>query len=288
MTPTFGVIFRAARPGLGLDALHGHAATLRDAVRGTGAILLRGFDFGVADFEAFCALFSERAVVHPGTRLGGRVRVSETTATVDVGTLPFPWHAELGYAPQRPDLVAFTCESAPQRGGETMLTDGCAIADRLSAAAGAAVAQQRVTYRYGRPEPAWPVAFDGASSPEEVERVLEDEVSRLAPDEQLSWSFTRRGAPAVRIRFTTPMLMRARWGDRRGFCNHVIWQERRRRDHGPHPLDLRRFLRPRDGVTLEDGSRIPTEAFTEFERLADELSYAIGWRGTSRCSTTRA
>lgn len=277
MAPTFGTIFRAARPGQSLSVLRGEAATLRDALRESGAILLRGFAFGVADFEAFCALFSERAVVHPGTRLGGRARVSETTATVDAGTLPFPWHAELGYAPHRPDLVAFTCEQAPERGGETMLTDGCAIADRLSAA-GTAAAQQRVTYRYGRPEPTWPVAFDGARSRAEVERALEDKAARLGTEEQLSWSFTRRGTPAVRIRFTTPMLTPTRWGDRRAFCNHVIWQERRRRDYGPHPLDLRRFLRPRDGVTLEDGSRIPADVFTEFERLADELSYAVKWR----------
>jgi alpha-ketoglutarate-dependent taurine dioxygenase len=277
MASTFGTVFRATRPGQSLSALHGHAATLRDAVRDSGAIFLRGFEFGLADFEAFCALFSGQAVVHPGTRLGGRSRVSDTTATVDSGTLPFPWHAELGYAPQRPDLVAFTCEQAPQRGGETLLTDGCAIADRLSAT-GAAVAKQRVTYRYGRPEPTWPVAFDGARSPAEVEHSLADKASRLGADEGLDWSFPRRGTPAVRIRFTTPMLTTTRWGDRRAFCNHVIWQERRRRDHGPHPLDLRRFLRPRDGVRLEDGSRIPAEAFGEFERLADDLSYAIEWR----------
>ena len=278
MARTFGTVFHATRPGQSLATLHPHAGTLRDALRDSGAVLLRGFEFGIAEFEACCTLFSERPVVHPGTRLGGRMRISEATATVDAGTRPFPWHAELAYAPHRPDIVAFTCERAPARGGETLLTDGCAIADRLSSLA-ASIAAQRISYESTRPRSTWDVAFGGARSRAEVERVLEEHASGLGAGEALTWSFTRRREPVVRIRFTTPMLTPTRWSDRRAFCNHVIWQEHRRRDRRHRPLDvMRRFLRPHSGVTLVDGSRIPAEALAEFERLADELSYRLEWR----------
>ena len=272
MTPTFGAIFRAATAGQPLAAIHDQAETLRDALRETGAILVRGFAFGVADFEAFCALFGTQPLTHPGTKLGGRRRVSGSTATVDSGTLAFPWHAELAYAPHRPDLVAFTCETPPVEGGETLLTDGCAIAERLSAEADA-VARRRVTYRYTRPEATWPVAFDGAHSRDEVQRVLEHHAARLDASEDLSWSFTRRRARVVRVEFTTPMLSTPRWSDRPAFCNHVIWQESRRRSRGR----VRRLLRRRGGVALSDGALIPAHAFSEFVRAADALSYRVRW-----------
>jgi alpha-ketoglutarate-dependent taurine dioxygenase len=277
MSPAFGAIFCATRRGETPAVLHPQTDALREALRESGAILLRGFDFDVAAFETFCSLFSNRAVVHPSTKLGGRLPVTQTTATVDAGALSFPWHAELGYAPHRPDLVAFACERAPAQGGETLLTDGCAIADGLSDA-GRAVARRRIRYRYGRLERTWAVAFDGARSRADVERVLRERASRLHAREELTWAFRRRGGRGVRIEFTTPMLSAARWSDRQAFCNHVIWQERRRRETSAHPLDLRRFLRPTDGVALEDGSRIPAEAVDEFERLADEAAYAIEWR----------
>jgi alpha-ketoglutarate-dependent taurine dioxygenase len=277
MSSTFGVVFRATRPGERPGVLHHHAGALRGALRESGAILLRGFGFDVAEFERVSSLFSERAMVHPSTTLGNRLPVTETTATVDSGVLPLPWHAELGYAPHRPALVAFMCQHAPAGGGETLLTDGGAIADGLSDAT-RAVARGRIRYRFGRLEPTWPVAFDGARSPRDVERVLREQASRLGARDELTWAFRRRGGRGVRIEFTTPMISAVRWGDRRAFCNHVIWQERRRRDHGAHPVDLRRFLRPTDGVALEDGSRVPAEAVDEFERLADEAAYAIEWR----------
>jgi Taurine catabolism dioxygenase TauD, TfdA family len=59
------------------------------------------------------------------------------------------------------------------------------------------------------------------------------------------------------------MLSPVRWGGRQAFCNHVIFQERRRRG---------------DVAVLDDGAQIPVSAVDEFERLADEASYAIRWR----------
>src|SRR5439155_5098518 len=43
MSPTFGAIFRARRPGETPAVLHAQAGALREALRESGAILLRGF-----------------------------------------------------------------------------------------------------------------------------------------------------------------------------------------------------------------------------------------------------
>jgi alpha-ketoglutarate-dependent taurine dioxygenase len=274
MAPTFGTILRATRSGEHPVALPAHADELRQTLRESGAILLRGFDFDVAAFESFCSLFGDRALVHPGTLVAGRQRVTEATATVDSGVRPFPWHAELAYAPHRPGLLAFACERGSARGGETFVTDGCAIADGLSAA-GRAVASRRVRYRYGRLEKTWATGFDGARTRGDVERVLREHASRLLADEGLTWSFGKTG---VTMEYTTPMLSAGRWNGRPAFCNHVILQEHRRGDHARRALDPRRLLGPPHGVAFEDGSRIPVQAVTEFERLADEAAYAIDWR----------
>jgi alpha-ketoglutarate-dependent taurine dioxygenase len=277
MTPSFGAVFRATQAGESPAVLDTCADALREALRDSGAILVRGFDFDLAGFEAFCSLFGSRVVVHPGTALGGRVRVTESIATVDSGVRAFPWHAELSYTPQRPDLIGFACDRPSAKGGETFLTDGCAIADRLSED-GRAVATQRVRYRYVRAKEAWAITFDGAGSRADVERVLRNRASRLRPGDELGWRFSRLGERAVTIEFTTPILSSVRWSDRRAFCNHVIWHERRRRDHPSHPLDLRRFLWPPGGVALADGGRLPVEAVAEFERVADAEAYAIEWQ----------
>jgi alpha-ketoglutarate-dependent taurine dioxygenase len=150
MTPSFGTILTAG-PVAVPAALDPHADALREAVRESGAILLRGFSFDVASVEAFSSHFSERAVVHPSTVQGGRRAVTETTATVDGGVLPFPWHSELAYAPRRPDLVIFACERPSTQDDPTWLSDGCAIADRLSPA-GRAIARRSVRYGYDRSE----------------------------------------------------------------------------------------------------------------------------------------
>jgi alpha-ketoglutarate-dependent taurine dioxygenase len=244
--------------------LDAHADALRDALRVSGAILLRGFRFDVAALEAFSSHFSERAVVHPGTVRGKRRAVTETTATVDAGVLPFPWHAELAFAPRRPDLVIFACERPSTQDDPTSLTDGCAIADRLSPT-GRAIADRAVRYTYSRFEKVWPTAFGGASSRLEAEQALRELASGLPEHERLAWSFRRWRRRRLEIQYTTPVLSPVRWGDRRAFCNHVIYQESRRR------------LRGR-GVRLDDGSRIPVGAVEEFKRLADEASYAIRWQ----------
>jgi alpha-ketoglutarate-dependent taurine dioxygenase len=262
MAPTFGTIVTAG-PLTDPAALDAQADALREAVRVSGAVLLRGFRFDLAALEAFSSHFSERAVVHPSTVQSNRRPVTETTATVDGGVLPFPWHSELAYAPRRPDLVIFACERPSTQDDPTLLTDGCAIADRLSPAA-RAIAGRAVRYTYHRFERAWPVSFGGASSRREAKRALREIAFDLPPNEALTWRFRRRdGGRQVNVRYTTPMLSTVRWGGRQAFCNHVIFQERRR---------------PADVVVLDDGSQIPATAVDEFERLADAASYAIRWR----------
>ena len=56
-----------------------------------------------------------------------------------------------GYAPFPPDLLFFLCERPARTGGETLLTDGCAIAERLSERASAFARSAVVEYDYRVP-----------------------------------------------------------------------------------------------------------------------------------------
>lgn len=258
MGPSFGQVLLGSRSGQTPGARLPAASLLRTLLAESGAVLVRDFGLTVRDFDAFSLHPEDRFLVHPATVNGGREPVSTTTATVDNGVLPFPWHRELGYAPSPPDLVLFYGERPSREGGETWLTDGCAIADRLSPPTRRLVASRRITYTYVRRTDALPVAFGSARTREQVEAALAGLASRVAPGERLQWEWIADG---VRFRFTTSMLTLARWKQRPAFCNQVIFQVRR------------------GGlVTMDDGSSIPEDVVAEAEGLAQDLAYPIQWQ----------
>jgi alpha-ketoglutarate-dependent taurine dioxygenase len=260
MASSFGRVLLGSGPGETPATRLPPGTLLRDVLAESGAVLLRDFGLTVSDFDDFTLDPGDRFLVHPGTVNGGRESVTATTATVDSGVLPFPWHRELGYAPSPPDLVLFYGErpAGAGAGGETWLTDGCAIADRLSEPTRRFVESRRITHTYQRREDAFPVAFGGAQTRDQVDTALTEVAFRVAPAEQLEWEWIRDG---VRLRFTTSMLTSARWQQRPAFCNQVIFQVRRG-----------------GWVTMDDGSTIPDDVVAEAEGLADDLAYPIQWQ----------
>jgi alpha-ketoglutarate-dependent taurine dioxygenase len=258
MAPSFGSVVLAEESNQDPSSLDTHAPALRHLVTESGALLLRGFRFDLDSLEAFSFHFGRRFLVHPGTVRGGRVKLTDTTATVDAGVLPFPWHRELGYAPGAPDIVLFCCRQPAQDGGETMLTDGCAILDGLPPSTRRFVTNRRVRYTYDRPREAWPSALGGAATQPQADRALCEMASLLPPGDELAWDFDDEG---VTIRFTTSMLTATRWGRRPAFCNQVIFQVKRG-----------------GRIALDDGSKIPRKVVARAERRARDASYAIGWQ----------
>ncbi|HEY8121866.1 MAG TPA: TauD/TfdA family dioxygenase [Myxococcota bacterium] len=254
MTQSFGLVIQPSEVYPDIAALNDRAAAIEHSLRGCGAVLLRGFGFELASMEELTARFGTRFTSHHATAIGRRERVTETTATVNLGTRPFAWHRERGYAPFAPDLVFFFCERPARTGGETFLSDGCAIFEQLTPSSRDFVSQSSVEYRYPLPRESWPLAL-GAADEAGAEAALTRMAERLSSVEALSWKFSAEG---VKARYRAPMLTSVRWTGRASFCNQVI------------------FRAPR--ILLGDGSKLPARLLRELQQLADANSYPIVWQ----------
>jgi alpha-ketoglutarate-dependent taurine dioxygenase len=254
MSEEFGLVLRPSAEAPDVAALAAQASRIQELLRDAGAILLRGFGFDVESMEAFSAALAGRFLPHRATAVGKRERVTETTATVNVGGRAFAWHRELGYAPFPPDLLFFLCERPPRAGGETLLCDGRALQARLSERAGAFARSAVVEYGYRLPRESWPLAL-GAHDEREAHAALERLAAQLQPPESLRWT---RADDGMRARFCAPMLVPGRGSAAPAFCNQVIFRAHK--------------------LTLRDGGAIPAWFLREVRDAAEASSCAVAWQ----------
>jgi alpha-ketoglutarate-dependent taurine dioxygenase len=254
MTESFGRILRPSPDLRDRRALLAEAPRLRQRLADAGAILLRDFGFDLPGMEELSDRLASRFLPHRATAVGKRERVTETTATVNVGGRAFAWHRELGYAPFPPDVLFFLCERPPRRGGETLLCDGRALHARLSDRARDFARSAVVEYAYRLPRESWPLAL-GASSEQAADAALARLAARLAPPEALAWTLTGDG---VRARYCAPMLVAPRASEPPAFCNQVIFRAHK--------------------LALKGGGPIPAWFLREVRRAANASSAALAWQ----------
>ena len=125
LSPSMGTIIRGDDGRAALD----HDQLVRDVER-CGAVLLRDFGFGVAEFENLTRKFTSQFLVHhsPGRAF---VNADGTTQTVTPGNAYTAAHIERGYAPPIPDFLFFHCVRPAARNGETTLYDGYQVLECL-------------------------------------------------------------------------------------------------------------------------------------------------------------
>ncbi len=254
MPENLALVLRPSAALPDVAALQADAPRLLERLHASGAVLLRGFGFDVAAMEALSGALASRFLPHRATAVGRRERVTETTATVNIGGRAFGWHRELGYAPFPPDLLLFLCERPARSGGETLLTDGCAIVERLSDRASAFARSAVVEYAYRLPRGGWEIGL-GASDEAGAHAALERIAARLPAPESLTWKLAEDG---MRVRFATPVLVAGRAGARPAFCNQVIFRAHK--------------------LTLQGGAALPTWFVREARAVADACAWAITWQ----------
>ena len=128
---------RADRPGLTLlPFVHARPAALRALLEQHGAVLFRGF--GVADPDecegVLTALGLKASAEYPfgvSPRYAVTKRVFKSTEYANF--MVIPPHTEMAYLRWRPRWIAFYCDIAPERFGETPLYDMAAAFERLPA-----------------------------------------------------------------------------------------------------------------------------------------------------------
>jgi alpha-ketoglutarate-dependent taurine dioxygenase len=258
MTSTFGLIIEPNDSLSNANDLIEANESLRELLKEHGALLLRGFDLDVPKLEAVTVPFGS-FVAHRATTWGNRESVTETTATVNTGARAFPWHRELGYAPFPPDILFFFCDRPAEAGGETFVSDGCAILDRLDDATRAFVLGNNMQYTYKIPRSTWPLVLE-ANDQETAHVGMQRLRARLPDTESLTWELAASGEE-FDVCYSTPMVITTRWTKRQAFCNQVII----RMVNAPY-------------TKLPDGRVFPPEVLQTLRQAADATAFPIEWR----------
>ncbi|MEI9851160.1 MAG: TauD/TfdA family dioxygenase [Sphingomonas sp.] len=217
-----------------------------------GALLLRGFAFGVDDFRRFAEQFCA-ASVYNDTRNRLVLDAEHNIQSVDRGVDPFPLHPELSREPWKPDVCFFGCLDAPSAGGETTICDGIELVRRLPAEVRDGLSGRRLLHVMGA-TPARLMYWLGTETPGDAQLA--------APPAGCPFEFRRIGA-AIAVTFSRPALHRPMFAEGPAFGNFLLFA--RARDNRFFPV-------------LDDEKPVP-DAWVDAIRAAGEaIAVPIAWR----------
>ena len=246
---TAGKVIRAAgRVGLQELAVESVVEVFREA----GAVLFRGFEIAPGDFAVFTDRFSTATLgrVHLGHNRR-EVADDAATSTVNLGMQHIGPHAELGYSPQRPDLLWFYCARPPASGGETTLFDGIEVWERLPEPLREKFSTSELQYSFQASGPEWWPLFTGATA--DRDQTLE----LLAGLRGVS--YTARDDGTIDISYRVPAAMPSRYQSVPAFANSII----------PNPSG---------DVSLADGTPVRSADRLSILRTCNDLMTRVDWR----------
>lgn len=239
-------------------------AHLQQLIKTKGVVLLRGFDFEIADYEAFTLRFAQKmipnretfAMANGGYRDREDVSGDSLTATVNLHKGPIGWHSEDCHLPTSPHLLFLYCESPPLRGGATLLTDGIEIFSQCDESIRDFLTRHAHLHTWTLP-PASVARMLGVGL-QNVEEAVCRLVESLPTGQKLEIEFTTEHIIA---RFTEPLARITRWSQHKAFCNRLL---------------LYRVLRQaklREGAASSVVDPTPSEDFEDVLRVIDSLAY---------------
>jgi hypothetical protein len=218
-----------------------------------GALLLRGFEIGVPQFNRFARQFCSTSMVNesPGRQ---PIDVQNSVYTVDGGTGPFSLHSELSREPWKPDAAFFGCLSAPSRGGATTICDGVELVRAMPETLRGALEGRRLLHINGT----WPELLEfwlGTAKPS-------DELLANPPS-FCPYQFRRFEDEILRF-FTRPALHRPMFIDAPAFANFLLFA---------------RFNNKRIGYPLlDDGQPVPDPWLFEIRAIGARLTAQVVWQ----------
>jgi TfdA family taurine catabolism dioxygenase TauD len=239
-------------PG-GVSPLSVDQQLIEQLFRGHGALLLRGFEFGVEEFRLFAERLCKTSVANESPN---RAQLDQRSSiqSVDLGEEPFPLHPELSREPWRPDACLFACFKAPDQGGETTVCDGVDLVRRLPTGLVDIMRPRRLFY-FQVASPELLEFWLGTSAPTSAQLAL--------PPRQCPYFFLEDGSRVIRG-FSRPLLQRPMFSDEPAFANFLL------------------FARDYQGVdnfpVLETGDSVPDDWMAAVRTAAEDITYPHAWR----------
>ncbi len=215
---------------------------------------MRGYDYDLVEFRAFCRRICPTAVINESP---GRVAVGTTNEiqSVNLGEDAFPLHPELSREPWKPDTAFFACLSPPSQAGETTICDGIALAANLPDAVKKGFSGRRLLHLM----PTWPGLFEfwlGTANP--TAALL------AAPPPTCPYRFLTTPGGQVARSFSRPALHRPMFADGPAFGNFLLFA---------------RFHAGRqDFPLLDDFTQVPDDWAEAARATGEDLTYSHRWQ----------
>jgi alpha-ketoglutarate-dependent taurine dioxygenase len=266
LTPEMGVVLTGTRE----DLPQVQRSSIDRYLRERGAVMLRGFDLTVEEYEDLSREMSPEFLVHHDV---GRMFISEdgTTQSVVPGTYGLPAHVERGYAAPIPGLLFFYCNKPADEDGETTLFDGYEIFNQLSPEAQDFFRGNKIRYRLRIAPELWQRTLMTDDHAEAL--YLVDQQLSSAVDREIGESASCRVEGDVLIMdFVTPSTRRSPRREGDAFSNSSLTYV--------HSLSL-----PQEGVLAvggidlrtEDDRPFPADMLEEAIRAANAAEIKVKW-----------
>lgn len=242
-------------------------AVLLETLKQTGALLLRGSNSSVEDFERL----SDRMMIpmiHHATSTIERnpVNSDATTSTVNKGQDAIPLHREGSYAPGCPDILMLYCVTPSSCLGQTTLCDGVQLLESLCDQTRHFVEQAVLKWSWQAPPSRWKATL-ACDLKEDAIAKLEFIQSKLPAWEHLEFKFEDE---ILNGSFLTPCAIPTKWGASKAFCNSLLIYYLR----SASPYFALQLFR----VTLSDGSPFPSTVLQEISTQANRMTDELDWQ----------
>lgn len=234
-----------------------------------GAVLFRNTGFDLNEFYGFASRFNRAFLT---TTLGDRNTLSERKElqTVTLGNNDLGFHFEFGNNGRlRPDLLWLYCRRPPAAGtgGETLVTDGAAIFEKLPNEVKTVLLNRRI--RYVNYIPSW--GFNSMMRHQAIRDVIgEDVMAAIERDGDMRiLGSTADGRIVFEVIAET---VRPGADGRMHLCQNIFENPYVR----PVEQDARHFFSMQ--VLWEDGTPIEPEIIEALQRAASDSMSAVSWR----------
>lgn len=227
--------------------------------KSSSLLLFRGFEVNTDKFKQFTELLSTNFVSYVGGAYSREmINGDKTLLSVTGGKLHFavPFHGEMYYKKQRPDILWFYCATPALKDGETTVCDGIQVYDELSKSTQELFQNKRLKYIRSYAADVWQKIYQ-TEDLKLVEQVCHDNDMQLQvkPDNSITTEYISSAIQASRC------------GKHNVFINNILPVIEQETKGSNSSL-----------VRLEDNSKIPDNIINEIKEVTDKLTYLVCWQ----------
>ncbi|MEZ5920158.1 MAG: TauD/TfdA family dioxygenase [Parvularculaceae bacterium] len=243
---------------------------LASHLKEAGAVVLRGFNASVEEFEELTKEISPEFLVHHDL---GRLFISAdgTTQTVVPGTEPLLAHIERGYTAPIPGTIFFYCDRPAASDGETTLYDGFSMFNKLAPETKRFYLSRRLRFKLRISRELWERTLKTDDMAEALS-IVDEQLNRVIDKARGEEVICRVNNEAIELDFLTPATRRSPRCDGEAFSNSALSFVRAQKVGEKGVLALASI-----DLLQEDNSEFPQTILDDTLAAASNVEIKLKW-----------